>query len=1484
MSVTGRRSQLLILIAASLFAACSNSGDEKVTTPRSAVNVGPATQAQLVQHALLAFHARDNAIVGGSRTHDAIVRDGAIELTPYTFEAGERTAHAAMKLQTASIDAGGAVIGGGAASAAVVNGNVQIARGGAVEHLRNDIDGLHQEWSFASAPGAGDLTFEVAVSGYKYLSSTAGGLHFIGDGVLVRYSHAEWAGTDGKSWQIAATYDASTGRIRMTVPADVMAATKFPAVLDPTISAEVAADSPVTAPSGQVEQQTAIAFGGGEYLVVWSDLRDSNDADIWGTRLGSDGTVMDTLGLKIGATAGSQAHPAVAFDGTAFVVAWEDFLVHGGTTSNIAVASVATDGTITSLGHVTSAASSQTTPNLASAGGGSSLVVWNTAGEVDAAVVSTSIGSTTAVGTGALVERPSVAAAPAGNYLVNFTVTNHLVGQLVTAAGALSGSQITISAPASGAQSASDATFDGTNYDVVWKNGADAHVYGTRVSTAGAVLDTRTVGTTTVGGVAINGSPAQSFSPTISCQSTGCLVVWQDQRTFSTSNYDLFGQLLTLAFAKSGTELSISTSPGAQQIPRAASNGTAFYVSWTDNHNLAVNQAYGQTVTSAGVNGTATAIGTGNNRESAVAIGVGGTNTGLFWRDSRGNPSIYFVRYDSTGTALDTTGKAVQAATTGSQQTPAATADLGGNTLVVWADTRGGSNNDVYAARVDLSTGTTLDASGIAISSGANDQLVPAVASNGSVALVVWQDLRNGNFDIYGALVNSSGAIVANDIAVSVGTGAQDAPAVTWDPTSSQFIVIWQDNRSGTFEIMGARVDATGAVLDSAGVGPLVSSAAGQDSAAIASSATESLAIWHDGTHVRGTRLSGGSALTVLDTAGLALSSTSSNQMNPKVGMLGSGYVVVWADDRAGNQDIYGQLVATSGTLNGTDFGISTSTDDEVLPRVMATGAGSARVAYEARRLDTSRVVSRVLTNAIQSIAVTPANPTIAKGATQQFTATATFSDGSTGDVTSSVTWSSSNTAAATINTTGLATGVAQGTATITATSGAVSGSTLLTVGAAALSSITVTPATANVGVGFKQQFVATGMYSDGTSSNVTSTVVWSSSMTSVATVSNLSGSKGVATVVAMGTTTITATQGTISGTATLNGTNATLSSITVTPANSSFFVNQKKQMHATGMLSDGTTVDLTTQVTWTSSDMTVATIASNAVASAVALGTTTITATKGTVSGSTPLNVVAPTITSITVSPQGVWLVVAQTQAYTASGKFNDGSTQDVTSTCAWTSSNTAVATMATNTATAVGAGATTIKCTIGTVSASSTLNVTKSALASIAVTPTTANVANGFKGQFVATGTYADGSTANLTGVVLWASSATNIATISNMSGSRGMASVVGVGTTTISATLNGISGSATLNGTAATLTSIAVTPATLSLTASQSRQMHATGTFSDSTTLDITTQVTWTSSNTAAATIGNMGVVTAVATGSTTITAASGGVSGTATVTVQ
>jgi len=111
----------------------------------------------------------------------------------------------------------------------------------------------------------------------------------------------------------------------------------------------------------------------------------------------------------------------------------------------------------------------------------------------------------------------------------------------------------------------------------------------------------------------------------------------------------------------------------------------------------------------------------------------------------------------------------------------------------------------------------------------------------------------------------------------------------------------------------------------------------------------------------------------------------------------------------------------------------------------------------------------------LTSIAVTPANPTVTVGATQQFTATGTYSDSSTLDLTNQVTFASSSTAVATITAGGLATAVATGSTTISATLGPVSGSTGLSVTPGPLTITTAALPAGTVGTAYSATLAATG-------------------------------------------------------------------------------------------------------------------------------------------------------------------------------------------------------------------------------------------------------------------------------------------------------------------------------------------------------------------------------------------------------------------------
>ena len=147
------------------------------------------------------------------------------------------------------------------------------------------------------------------------------------------------------------------------------------------------------------------------------------------------------------------------------------------------------------------------------------------------------------------------------------------------------------------------------------------------------------------------------------------------------------------------------------------------------------------------------------------------------------------------------------------QTQPAVACALGG-CLVAWRDGRAGGP-DVYGARV---AGTSVvDPEGLPISRAGSSQGRPAIASDGTGYLVVWNDTRSGTGDVYGTRVSASGEILdASGFAIANGPDAQQAPDVGFE--GAYYVVAWHDRRSGTaFDLYAARVTGGGAVVNPSG-------------------------------------------------------------------------------------------------------------------------------------------------------------------------------------------------------------------------------------------------------------------------------------------------------------------------------------------------------------------------------------------------------------------------------------------------------------------------------------------------------------------------------------------------------------------------------------------------------------------------------------------------------------------------------------------
>jgi len=549
--------------------------------------------------------------------------------------------------------------------------------------------------------------------------------------------------------------------------------------------------------------------------------------------------------------------------------------------------------------------------------------------------------------------------------------------------------------------------------------------------------------------------------------------------------------------------------------------------------------------------------------------------------------------------------------------------------------------------------------------------------------------------------------------------------------------------------------------------------------------------------------------------------------------------------------------------------------------KVTGVGAGIVMVTATSGKFSASATlqVNSAATN-LASIAVSPAASSLPVNTSQQFTATGTYKDGSSRDLTALVSWASTFSSIATVDVTGVATGMSAGSTTISASLGGVTGSTSLTVTAPTISSIVITPDGLTLGIGIGQQYTATAIYSDGSTQDLVSGVTWSSSATGVATIN----SSGLATTVGAGTATITAKVGSFTDTTQLTVVAANLVSISVTPTPVSIAIGTDQQFSAVGSFNDGST-QLLPSVTWSSSSSSVATFNSAGVATAVGTGTATITATSGSVSGTAALTVTGATVTSIAVTPANSNMPVGTTKQFTATATFSDSSTEDVTAVVLWGSSKPGVASINNQgLSTSVATGSTTISAVLGSVTGTTSLTVTTVKLVGIAILPSNPRIEAHTLLKFTAVGTFSDGSTGSNLAGVSWKSSAPKVASMR----SSGTAFGKKTGSATITASASGLKGTTTLTVSNGTLVSLAITPANSTVSNGSTQQFTATGTFSDSTTQDITINVHWSSSHASVATIANApstaGLATTVGVGSTTIGANSGGVTSSTSLTVQ
>lgn len=137
------------------------------------------------------------------------------------------------------------------------------------------------------------------------------------------------------------------------------------------------------------------------------------------------------------------------------------------------------------------------------------------------------------------------------------------------------------------------------------------------------------------------------------------------------------------------------------------------------------------------------------------------------------------------------------------------------------------------------------------------------------------------------------------------------------------------------------------------------------------------------------------------------------------------------------------------------------------------------------------------------------------------------------------------------------------------------------------------------------------------------------------------------------------------------------LTSLVVTPPTPSIMQGSIVQMTATGSYADGTTKTITGNAAWSTSDPTIATVNNAGAVSGIAAGSATISASSGSVSGSTNVTVTLSGLTSIQITPTTASISSGQTQQFQAMGRLQNGQQENITNAVTWNSSDVTVATI---------------------------------------------------------------------------------------------------------------------------------------------------------------------------------------------------------------
>lgn len=456
----------------------------------------------------------------------------------------------------------------------------------------------------------------------------------------------------------------------------------------------------------------------------------------------------------------------------------------------------------------------------------------------------------------------------------------------------------------------------------------------------------------------------------------------------------------------------------------------------------------------------------------------------------------------------------------------------------------------------------------------------------------------------------------------------------------------------------------------------------------------------------------------------------------------------------------------------------------EVSSSGLVTGiaVGSTRIAASVEGVDAVTTVT-VVPLGVATVTVDPS--TAALDVDETVTLKAIVRDRNGDEVPNRpATWTAQSEQIATVDANGRVTGRSPGSTMITASVDGKSGSATIEVSEVPVASVAISPSTATIPIGQTRQFTATPRSASG-APLPGRTITWSSSDETVVAVSE----SGLAAAVGVGSARVVASAGGRNAEALVVVPPPPVATLEVTPSTASLNVGETRQFTASASSADGEPLP-DRPISWSSSNSAVVVVSDHGLAEAKAPGSAKIVASAEGKNAEATVTVLPRSIASLTISPASASLEVGKSQQFSAIARDAEG--DPITGrTVSWSSANPNVLSVSsTGLAQALAPGAARINASVDGVTAGADVTVTAVPVASIRLSPSSAEIPVLETRQFTATLEDADGNV--LSGrEVVWTSDSPLTASVS----SSGVVLGLIPGDATITATSEGRQGTASV-----------------------------------------------------------------------------------------